>query len=119
MAITSLIVLAVFSAGIALGALESPDRFLRGKRTFAQVMGLLGLTVGHAIVLDQDLQRRGLFHKGGGYVFGALFAPPLAAVVYLVRVYRSRAVTLVPLYLGVVGTAALLGQGMGWLYLRV
>lgn len=119
MAITTLVVLAIFAAGIALGALESPGQFLKGKRTFARLLGWIALTIGHAVVIDQDLQRRGLFHKGGGYVFGALVAPPLSAVIYLIRVYRGRAVTLVPLYMGVVGASALLGYGMGWLYLQV
>ena len=76
------------------------------------------LAIGHAVVIDQDLRRRGLYHKGGLYVYGALFAPPLSAFIYLIRVYRGQAVTLVPLYLGIMGTAALLGFGLGWLYLQ-
>ncbi len=118
MIVTATLFLGLFAAGIALGALESPERFLSGKRTMSRLAALILVSIGHAVVIDQDLVRRLGNHKGGGYLLCSLFAPPLAAVVYLIRSYGSRSLVLVPLYLGVVAASAFTGFGLGWLLLK-
>ena len=117
MAITTLIVLAAFTCAISLGAFE-PDLFLKRRVTGGAVLSWIVLAIGHAVVIDQDLQRRGFFHKGGLYVYGGLFAPPFAALVYLIRVYRGQAWILIPLYFGLIGLASFAGRALGWLYLQ-
>ena len=117
MILTGSLFLGLFAVGIAMGAVENPERFHQGKRTFARGLGVLMLAIGHAVVLDQDLCRRQPHHRGGGYILAALIVPPVAVSLYLVRTYGARAAMLSPLYAGVVGTAGLAGYGLGRLWL--